>query len=93
MTKLTLDDELASTLDSAEIRARIFDPSTPDYAFLTLEEVLAAFECTYRTLRNWQKLKDFPLAVSYPGGDGYPIFLIRQFLTKRANIGKKQEIL
>ena len=53
MTKQTLDDELASTLDSATIRARIFDPATPDYAFLTLEEVLAAFECTYRTLRNF----------------------------------------
>ena len=38
-----------TNLDGAKIRSWIFDPSTPGYAFLTLEEVLAAFDTTSRT--------------------------------------------
>lgn len=89
---MTTIDEAVKNIDGALMRSKIFDPNTPDYAFLTYEEVCAAFDCTYRTIRNWQRLNDFPIAVLYPGGDGYPVILLREFLAKRANIGRKQRL-
>lgn len=73
-------------IDGDAVRARIFNPETPDYAFFTPEEVCAAFGCAERTLRDWRK-DGFPDPIKYPGMIGWPLSAIREFLKGRSKIG------
>lgn len=56
--------------DGPRIRSILFDPNVPDYAFLTQEEVLAAFNASEATLRRWAMESGFPDPVGYPGIKG-----------------------
>lgn len=71
-----------TNLDGAKIRSWIFDPATPGYAFLTLEEVLAAFDTTSRTLLDWRN-SGFPQPVAIPGNRVYNVEAIREFLKEK----------
>ena len=71
-----------TNLDGAKIRSWIFDPSTPGYAFLTLEEVLAAFDTTARTLLDWRS-SGFPNSIAVPGKRVYNVEAIREFLKEK----------
>lgn len=74
-------------IDAELIRARIFNPETPDYAFFTAEELCAAFGgCADRTLREWRKI-GFPEPIKYPGMIGWPLCAIREFLKNRSKEG------
>lgn len=71
-------------VDGARIRAILFDPKVPDYAFLTQEEVFAAFDASESTLRRWAMENGFPDPVGYPGLKAYPIAALREFLSRVA---------
>lgn len=70
--------------DGTRIRSILFDPNVPDYAFLTQEEVLAAFNASEATLRRWAMESGFPDPVGYPGIKAYPIAALREFLSRVA---------
>lgn len=72
------------SIDGARIRAILFDPNVPDYAFLTQEEVFAAFGASESTLRRWAIESGFPDPVGYPGITAYPIAALREFLSRVA---------
>lgn len=74
-------------VDGAKVREKIFDPTQPDYAFFTEEELCAAFSgCAKRTLREWRKV-GFPDPIKYPGMMGWPLSAIREFLKLKAQEG------
>lgn len=76
-------------VNSADLRARIFDTSVPDWAFVTEDELCTAFECSPTTLADWKRGGNFPNPVKIPGGVCYPLSAIREFLKRRANEAKK----
>ena len=71
-------------IDGARIRSILFDPNVPDYAFLTQEEVFAAFDASESTLRRWAIKDGFPDPVGYPGITAYSIAALREFLSRVA---------
>ena len=71
------------------IRAMLFDPNVPDYAFLTKDEVITAFEASDTTLRRWALESGFPDPVDYPGIKAYPIAALREFLSRVARESRK----
>lgn len=75
---------IGNTLDGKSIRAMLFDPAVPDYAFLTRDEVIAAFDTSEPTLRRWALESGFPDPVAYPGITAYPIAALREFLSRVA---------
>lgn len=62
---------------------RIFDPSVPDWTFLSQEELASAFGIAERTLRDWASKRAFPEPVEYPGFTAYPVGAVRAFLKKQ----------
>lgn len=69
-------------LDGAEIRRYLCDPATPDFAFLTLKEVEAAFETSDSTIRSLRRLSKFIEPKEIPGGKGYFVGDLRSFLQR-----------
>lgn len=69
-------------LYGAEIRRYICDPDTPDFAFLTLEEVMAAFNISDSTIRYLRRLGKFIEPQEIPGGKGYFVGDLRGFLQR-----------
>lgn len=65
------------------LRATLFDPSVPDWAFLTIEETCKAFGVEAKTLQDWKREQDFPEPTRYPGVSGYPLSVLRAFLKDR----------
>ena len=64
------DDEKMMTAsnkirDGMRFREMLFDPAVPDYAFLTRDEVIAAFDTSEPTLRRWALESGFPDPVAY----------------------------
>lgn len=70
--------------DGMRFREMLFDPAVPDYAFLTRDEVIAAFDTSEPTLRRWALESGFPDPVAYPGITAYPIAALREFLSRVA---------
>lgn len=69
-------------LDGAAVRRFLFDPDTPDFAFLTLEEVMAAFNTSDSTIRYLRRLGKFIEPQDIPGGKGYFVGDLRGFLQR-----------
>lgn len=72
----------APKMDGAAIRRYLFSPETPDFAFLTLDEVVAAFDTSDSTLRYLRRLGKFIEPQEIPGGKGYFVGDLRQFLQR-----------
>lgn len=68
--------------DGAAVRRLLFSPETPDFAFLTLEEVMAAFDTSDSTLRYCRRLGKFIEPKEIPGGKGYFVGDLRAFLQR-----------
>ena len=84
-----MTDTQQTKIDGSIIRDKIFDTSTPDYAFFTKAELCAAFsDCAERTLSQW-KSEGFPEPIRYPGMTGWPLSSIRDFLKRKAEEGLK----
>lgn len=64
----------------APLRRMIYDPDTPDFAFLTQQEVEDAFFTADSTLRTWRREGRFPEPIKMPGGFGYFVGDLRRFL-------------
>ncbi len=62
---------------------RIFDPSVPDWTFLSQEELASAFGIAERALRKWSEKRAFPEPVAYPGFTAYPVGAVRAFLKRQ----------
>ena len=85
-----------SEVDAVRIREFLFNPQTPDYAFLTEEEVAEAFGAKSGTIRNWRP-RGFPDPIDVPGKVAYDVGSIRAWLkrlTREAtSANKKKPIL
>lgn len=75
-----------------EIRRMIFDPSVPDWAFLSEDDLVAAFGCATSTLRRWSNEAKFPRPIELPGTSVYTLASIREFLKKRAAESKRAAV-
>lgn len=69
-------------LDGAALRRYICSPDTPDFAFLTMDEVVAAFNTSDSTLRYCRRLGKFIEPQDIPGGKGYFVGDLRGFLQR-----------
>lgn len=73
-----------SEVDAVRIREFLFNPQTPDYAFLTEEEVAEAFGAKSGTIKNWRS-KGFPDPIDVPGKVAYDVGSIRAWLRRLTN--------
>lgn len=71
-------------IDAAKVREFLFDPNTPDYAFITEEEIAAAFGAADGTIRNWRSTKGFPSPMDVPGKKAYDVGSLRDWLKRLA---------
>ena len=79
----------------ARVRAMIFSPETPDYAFVTREELCAAFGgAAIRTIDMWsaEQRNGFPSTEDYPGMKAYPLAAVRAYLTEVAQSARKRTL-
>ena len=81
-----------SEVDAVRIREFLFNPQTPDYAFLTEEEVAEAFGAKSGTIRNWRP-RGFPDPIDVPGKVAYDVGSIRaaQASYQRGHIGEQEK--
>lgn len=68
--------------DGAAVRRFLFDPDTPDFAFLTMAEVMAVFETSDSTLRYKRREGKFMEPQEILGGKGYFVGDLRDFLRR-----------
>lgn len=64
----------------ARVRAMLFDPDVPNFAFVSQDEVCAAFSIDARTLRTWRSSGRFPDPADLPGVTAFSVEAIREFL-------------
>lgn len=78
-----------------DLMKKIMDKETPEYTFFTMKEVCEAFGCKQSTLYVWRKKKGFPPPVEFPGGKGWAVKSLREYLahTARKNLQMSKEIL
>lgn len=76
-----MNEATPKVIDGMRIRAMLFDPNVPDFAFLTKSEVCAAFDTSDRTLRDL-KTKGFPEPIQDLPGTNFSIAAIREYLKR-----------
>lgn len=73
-----------------ELKTRLFDPQTPDYAFFTKEEVMLLFGISESTLRQWAGTEKFPAPKSIGNFQFYPILGLKEYFNSVARVSRKE---
>ena len=73
-----------------ELKSRLFDPNTPDFAFFTKEEVLLLFGVSESTLRKWAGKNQFPKPKSIGDFQFYPILGLKEYFSSVARDSRKE---
>ena len=78
-----------------DLMKKIMDKETPDYTLFSMDEVCKAFGCGKSTLYLWRRNRGFPPPVEFPGGKGWAVKSLREYLSHsaRKNLQASKEIL